>query len=111
MDLAAYPLWIATYPTYANIDPETSLSTGIGPWWAATPTWTFQQYRSDPATQKTNTSTPPRTADTTVEPYVAGKCPGIAGFADLDSGLARGGWDCGGLGPGRRLVAVPLVVG
>jgi surface antigen/GH25 family lysozyme M1 (1,4-beta-N-acetylmuramidase) len=85
VDLASYPLWIATYPSFPDSDPDARLSTGIAPWTK----WTFQQYRSDPKTQKTDTLVSPKTPDTTVEPFVAGKCPGIGDannpYADLDS--------------------------
>ncbi len=74
--LAQFPLWIANYPDYPDSNPG-----NIGQW----STWTFQQYRTDPKTQITDTTTPPRTPDTTVEPYVAGTCSGINGYVDLDS--------------------------
>jgi GH25 family lysozyme M1 (1,4-beta-N-acetylmuramidase) len=59
-----YYLWIATY---YNPDPATIIEK-IEPW----STWTFQQYATDPITQNTS-------ADK------GGKCPGIVGYADLDS--------------------------
>src|SRR5581483_2280196 len=68
-NLNQYPLWVATYPTFPNSDPGS-----IGPW----TTWTFQQYRTDPATQKTD-------PNSTVEPNTPGICPGITGYSDLDS--------------------------
>jgi probable HAF family extracellular repeat protein len=68
-DLAAYPLWITTYPNYPNADAG-----NIGSW----STWTFQQYRTEPKTQDTD-------PDTTTEPYTPGTCPGIVGYVDLDS--------------------------
>jgi GH25 family lysozyme M1 (1,4-beta-N-acetylmuramidase) len=85
--LATFPLWIATYPSFPDSDPATQLQSDhnpaiLGPWGTE---WTFQQYRSDCATQKTNEKTPPKTCNTAVEPYVEGSSPGINGPADLDS--------------------------
>jgi murein DD-endopeptidase MepM/ murein hydrolase activator NlpD/GH25 family lysozyme M1 (1,4-beta-N-acetylmuramidase) len=62
-DLNQHPLWVATYPADPATDPG-----NIGPW----STWTFQQYRTDPATQGTSAN-------------LGGTCPGITGYADLDS--------------------------
>jgi GH25 family lysozyme M1 (1,4-beta-N-acetylmuramidase) len=69
LDLIQYGFWVATYPA----DPSSNPSS-ITPWI----TWTFQQYRTDPTTQKTD-------PDLTTEPLVAGTCPGIQGYVDLDS--------------------------
>jgi formylglycine-generating enzyme required for sulfatase activity/GH25 family lysozyme M1 (1,4-beta-N-acetylmuramidase) len=68
-DLSQYLLWVPTYPTFPDADPGS-----LGPW----STWTFQQYRTDPTTQGTDPGS-------TTEPYTPGTCPGVSGYADLDS--------------------------
>ncbi|MCI0535497.1 MAG: hypothetical protein L0Z50_09725, partial [Verrucomicrobiales bacterium] len=67
--LNQYRFWVPTYPA----DPS-STPGSLAPWTS----WTFQQYRTDPRTQGTD-------LNSTTEPYVAGTCPGISGYADLDS--------------------------
>ena len=68
-NISQYPFWVATYPCAFDADP------GDMKIWS---TWTFQQYRVDPATQHTLPST-------TTEPNTPGTCSGISGYADLDS--------------------------
>jgi len=59
-----YPFWV---PTYSATDtPPNSNPGNISPW----STWTFQQYEADPTTQGGGTG---------------GTCPGISGYALLDS--------------------------
>jgi hypothetical protein len=62
--LSQYPFWV---PTYSSTDtPPNSTPSNLMPW----STWTFQQYAADPTTQGGG---------------VGGICPGINGYALLDS--------------------------
>jgi len=62
--LNVYPFWV---PTYSPTDtPPNSTPANLAPW----STWTFQQYEADPTTQGGGTG---------------GTCPGISGYALLDS--------------------------